>query len=858
MSDATFQLGAFLDDAGDRTDEAVAYEADDLTTHGVIVGMTGSGKTGLGVVMMEEALRQNIPTLVIDPKGDMGNLLLTFPDLSADDFAPWVPRDTDPAETAETWRSGLEGWGLAPNHIAELRDGHRFCVLTPGSTAGLPVNLIGSLAPPVGAGAGTDGEAVTDEIEALVSGILGLVGITADPLADREHILLANIIATAWAAGETLDLATLLTRIQDPPMRKLGVIELDQFFPKADRTKLMMKLNGLLASPGFAPWTQGAPLDVESLLWDENGRAACTVLYLAHLSESERQMVVSLVLSKMVTWMRGQSGSTDLRALIYMDEVYGYVPPTAQPPSKKPILTLFKQARAFGVGVVLSTQNPVDLDYKAISNAGTWMIGRLQTERDKARLLDGMSSAAGAVDLKALSETISGLGKRQFLMQRTGGSAPRRFGVRWAMSYLAGPLSKDQVGRLPGQAEAAAALTASTGGAAAAPSAAAPGQPAAQPEPTAQPEPAAQPAPVEPGAQLEQAAPATQGVPAAPPAPAEPAEQAEPVAQPGPPAAPALEALGDLADDETPTMPQVADGIPVRFVDAAAPWAADLGAVAGGQRWEPAVVARVELLYDEGEFRAEETYEAVFFPLPAEPSADTVRAVDYDDRDLLEAAPHAGGFALPTAKTATKTFFTNLERSLKDRLYRGRTTELLTNPELKLTGRPGESREQFEARASEAARAAADAEADKLRVQLTSKADRIRTAIAKEQERLQTAQTTASTSRTDELISGAGSVFGALMGGRRSSRSIATAVRSVSAKRGRTTRAAEKVEQYGARIEDHTEDLTELEATLADAIVELDERWALVATATQVVPVPLEKNDITVSQVALAWVPVTR
>ena len=841
MSDATFQLGAFLDDAGDRTDEAVAFEADDLTTHGVFVGMTGSGKTGLGVVMMEEALRQNIPTLVIDPKGDMGNLLLTFPDLSADDFAPWVPRDTDPAETAETWRSGLEGWGLAPNHIAELRDGHRFCVLTPGSTAGLPVNLIGSLAPPVGSGAGTDGEAITDEIEALVSGILGLVGIAADPLADREHILLANIIATAWAAGETLDLATLLIRIQDPPMRKLGVIELDQFFPKADRTKLMMKLNGLLASPGFAPWTQGAPLDVESLLWDENGRAACTVLYLAHLSESERQMVVSLVLSKVVTWMRGQSGSTDLRALIYMDEVYGYVPPTAQPPSKKPILTLFKQARAFGVGVVLSTQNPVDLDYKAISNAGTWMIGRLQTERDKARLLDGMSSAAGAVDLKALSETISGLGKRQFLMQRTGGSAPRRFGVRWAMSYLAGPLSKDQVGRLPGQAEAAAALTARTGGAGVAATATAPSD-AATPTADAAPD-------SESATSTADAAPNAE-----PAAPTEPAAQAAPAA----PVAPVAVGLGDLADDETPTMPQVADGIPIRFVDAAAPWAADLGAVAGGQRWEPAVVARVELLYDEGEFRAEETYEAVFFPLVVEPTADTARAVDYDDRDLLEAVPHAGGFALPAAKIASKTFFTNLERSLKDQLYRGRTTELLTNPELKLTGRPGETREQFEARASEAARAAADAEADKLRVQLTTKADRIRTAIAKEQERLQTAQTTASTSRTDELISGAGSVFGALMGGRRSSRSIATAVRSVSAKRGRTTRAAEKVEQYGARIEDHTEDLTELETTLADAIVELDERWALVATATLVVPVPLEKNDITVSQVALAWVPVTR
>lgn len=819
MSDAAFALGAYLDDTGERTDEATAYKADDLTTHGVIVGMTGSGKTGLGVVMMEEALRNNIPTLVIDPKGDMGNLLLTFPNLSADDFAPWVPRETDPAETAETWRSGLEGWGLATEHIAALRDGHRFCVLTPGSTAGMPVNLIGNLAPPDT----TDSEAITDEISALVSGILGLVGIDADPLADREHILLANIIAAAWTAGETLDLATLLTRVQDPPMRKLGVIELDQFFPKADRTKLMMKLNGLLASPGFAPWTQGAPLNVESLLWDADGRAACTVLYLAHLSESERQMVVSLVLSKVISWMRGQSGSTDLRALIYMDEVYGYVPPTAEPPSKKPILTLFKQARAFGVGVVLSTQNPVDLDYKAISNAGTWMIGRLQTERDKSRLLDGMSSAAGSVDLSALSETISGLGKRQFLMQRTGGSAPKRFGVRWAMSYLAGPLSKDQVGLLPGQADGAAAL-------------------------------AAQSVAASPGATSPAAAPS----PSPDELPSPPPEVAAPVAaQPVASAAP-TPGTSSLADDETPTMPEVAEGTPVRFLDPAAPWAADIGSTAGGPRLEPAVVARVQLLYDEGDFRSEETYEAVFFPLSTDPAPESARVVDYDDRDLTEVAPAGAAFALPDAKVATKAYFTTLQRALTDHLYRSRSTELFTNPTLKLAARPNETREEFEARAKGVAEADADLEANELRKKLAVKADRIRATMAKDQERLSSAETTASTSKTDELISGAGSVFGALMGGRRSSSSIATAVRSVASKRGRSTKAKEKVEQYAARLEDHQEGLGELEANLADAIVEIDERWAEVATLTEVQQVPLEKNDINVTQLALVWVPTAR
>lgn len=395
---------------------------------------------------------------------------------------------------------------------------------------------------------------------------------------------------------------------------------------------------------------------------------------------------------------------------------------------------MFKQARAFGVGVVLSTQNPVDLDYKAISNAGTWMIGRLQTERDKSRLLDGMSSAAGSVDLSALSETISGLGKRQFLMQRTGGSAPKRFGVRWAMSYLAGPLSKDQVGLLPGQADGAAAL-------------------------------AAQSVAASPGATSPAAAPS----PSPDELPSPPPEVAAPVAaQPVASAAP-TPGTSSLADDETPTMPEVAEGTPVRFLDPAAPWAADIGSTAGGPRLEPAVVARVQLLYDEGDFRSEETYEAVFFPLSTDPAPESARVVDYDDRDLTEVAPAGAAFALPDAKVATKAYFTTLQRALTDHLYRSRSTELFTNPTLKLAARPNETREEFEARAKGVAEADADLEANELRKKLAVKADRIRATMAKDQERLSSAETTASTSKTDELISGAGSVFGALMGGRRSS-----------------------------------------------------------------------------------------
>ena len=344
-------LGETLDaDERERTGNRLDVDPDDLTTHGVIVGMTGSGKTGLGVVLLEEALRSGIPTLVLDPKGDMTNLALRFPGLSAEEFGPWVPEGTDAAETATMWKDGLASWGLDGSHIEGLADASDVTVYTPGSDAGVPLNLIGSLAAPVS----DDQEAINDEIEGLVSGLLSMIGIDADPLSSREHILLTNLVARAWGDGSALDLGVLVQQVQDPPIRKLGVLELESFYPAKDRTKLAMKLNGLLASPSFAAWAEGVPLDMGSLLSTENG-ATCSVIYLAHLSEEERQFVVTLVLSKLVTWMRGQSGTPNLRALVYMDEVFGYVPPTAAPPAKKPILTILKQARAFGVGMVLST-----------------------------------------------------------------------------------------------------------------------------------------------------------------------------------------------------------------------------------------------------------------------------------------------------------------------------------------------------------------------------------------------------------------------------------------------------------------------------------------------------------------------
>jgi hypothetical protein len=460
-------LGTRLDgDTAEPTGERLELESDRLTTHGVIVGMTGSGKTGLGVVLLEEVLSSGVPALILDPKGDMGNLLLNFPDFGPSDFQPWVDEAEAAREgitvaelaarTADKWKQGLSGAGIGAEDMRSLREKVDMRVITPGSTAGIPLNVIGDLSPPPGSFE-EHAETVRDEIEGLVSGLLVMAGLDADPLTSREHILLSNLVDYAWREGRSLDLATLLLQVQDPPLRRLGVFELDKFFPPNDRSKLAMRLNGLMASPSFAEWMMGEPVDAERLLRAPDGRPRATIVHLAHLSDSERQFVVTLLLTKLVTWMRGQPGTSELRALVYADEVAGLAPPSAEPPTKKPILTLYKQARAHGVGVVMATQNPVDLDYKLMSNAGTWMIGRLQTERDKARILEALQAASGDSDLPKWDARIGQLGKRQFLLKSAASSAPILFTTRWAMSYLRGPLTRSELSRLGQAVEASPA-----------------------------------------------------------------------------------------------------------------------------------------------------------------------------------------------------------------------------------------------------------------------------------------------------------------------------------------------------------------------------------------------------------------
>jgi len=782
-------LGTSPDD-----DSPVFYDSANLTTHGVIVGMTGSGKTGLGVVMLEEALLSGVPTLIIDPKGDMGNLLLSFPNLLPTDFMPWISESEaggDAAnaavEKAQVWKDGLARSGIEPERIKKLRNTVDFSIYTPGSKAGIPLNIIGSLNAPSD---DSDPESMLDEIEGYASSLLALVGIDSDPLSSREHILLSNIINHYWSQGKNLDLGMLIGLVQQPPMRKLGVIDLDSFYPPGDRVKLAMKLNGLAASPSFSSWTEGPDLDIERMLFGDNGKPQSAVVSLSHLSDEERQFVVTLLLSKMVTWMRKQSGTSDLRALIYMDEVFGYVPPIGSPPSKKPILTILKQARAFGVGLVLSTQNPVDIDYKAISNAGTWMIGRLQTDQDKKRLLDGMSASDGSVDIKALGDTISHLDKRQFVLHSTKASAPQLFGTRWAMSYLPGPLTREQISALTTdeQRKAVSSATAAQPGTAA-PVALADNESAVAPQ-TAD------------NVQVRYLDP---GV--------------------------------DYADDigASATGKRLKAGVAVRvemlFDDTKAKlrheveWEAIITPLDGPLDSDDAI----EVDYDDRDLISKEPDGAIY---------------------VLPDAKIKNKTYFTSAQKAIKDhIYSNEELEL---FY---NSELKVYSRIGESRDDFESR--CEKVADEGADKDADKlrkvlakKIDRVNASIKKAEDKYREiqfdAISRKQDQ-----------RTSQVIDIAGGVLGSLLGGRRSTRSMITSGVRRNQSKGRMAQKAEErlktaENRYAALIEDREE----LESELGDDLNDIQDDWSAKIHEIESVIVGLEKTDITIDDVALVWIPV--
>ena len=774
-----FYLGGPVDPTtGKRTPgQTTHYEASDLTTHGVVVGMTGSGKTGLGIIYLEEALRSGIPTLILDPKGDMTNLLLTFPNLAPSDFEPWidpaVAQDSSvadvAADTAQLWTNGLARWDLSGADIGALRDRAGFTIYTPGSTAGVPLNVVGSLAAPEGS-FDDRAEALRDEIQGFTAGLLGMVSIEADPISSRENVLIANLIEHAWRNGQSLGMDTLLGWIQRPPIRRLGVFDVEAFFPADDRLDLAMKLNGLLASPGFGTWMDGAALDIQRLLWDADGRPQAAVIYLAHLSDEERQFVVTLILSKLITWMRAQPGSGDLRVLAYMDEVFGFVPPTANPPAKRPILTLLKQARAFGVGLLLSTQNPVDLDYKAMSNAGTWCIGRLQTERDKARILEALTSVSGEVDVEQLDNEISGLAKRSFLLHNTRDREPQLFTTRWAMSYLRGPLTPTQITSLTPDRPTRSETTAPTGTA---------------------------------------------------------------------------ETTTATVDDSTVAiMPPVADGVAIFHLDPAAEWSHTVGSSAVPTHYEAGAAVRIVARYDDTRAGVDHVaeWEAVVFPL-ADDIGDPIE-VDHDSRDFVEGGDVSVPYELPAARIDTKRFWSSLSSALKERMYREGKVAVYKNATLKMYSRVGESQEDFISRCDEAADNAADDATAKLKGKYEKQLRRVQLAIDKYAAQ---ADAAAQDARSGDIDLATGTVFDMLTG-RSRSRSISSATKARRA-------AQRKVDAATDRVEAKVAEYEVLQEEFQDEVADLVAEWDQKATDIEEVTIGLEKNDITVSDTVLVWIP---
>ncbi len=801
-----FYLGRRFDPEQQKTkSDLLLFESRKLVTHGFIVGMTGSGKTGLACDLIEEAAIDGIPAMVIDPKGDLSNLLLTFPDLRPEDFAPWVNEDdarrqgvaTDQfaAQQAELWRAGLAKWGQDGERIRRLRSAAEMRIYTPGSNAGLPVSMLSSFAAPPAAIV-EDPELLEERIGSSVASLLGLIGVVADPVKSRETILLATLLQNAWSQGRDLDLATLIREIQQPPVKTLGVLELESFYPAKDRFELAMQLNNLLASPRFAAWMKGAPLDVDSFFHSPSGRPRVTIFSIAHLGDAERMFFVTLLLNQILAWMRTQSGTTSLRSLLYMDEIFGYFPPVSNPPSKTPLLTLLKQARAYGLGVVLATQNPVDLDYKGLANIGTWCIGRLQTERDKARLLDGLEGAAAgqgtSFDRRSIDSLISRLSGRVFLLHSVHASELELFESRWAMSYLRGPLSRDQIKRLAQSAP-------STEGAATEPPAAAPA--------------GTSPAPVMPKAET---------APTSSPRPS----RTRPVLP--------------------PEITQVS--VPVR------------GAVPAGAAliYHPRLLSAAQVRFVDAKNRIDAKQETLFLtevtegPVPVEWNNAEELSMTVTD---LETTLADGAFASVPAAAAQAKNYEKWSRDFSNWIYGSRKLTVFRSVETGLTSRPGEEEREFRIRLQQVAREERDSVAEKLRQKYAPKLAALNERLRRAQAAREREASQATRAKFDTVISFGSTLLGAFLGRKALSASnigkAATTMRSV----GRSMDQAGDVSRADETVEAVQQQLNALEAEFQ---AESEGQGKKVEDrATEIEPIELSptKSNIQVKLIALAWLP---
>lgn len=807
-----FFIGRKYDWKKDRiSEEDVIYDADDLTTHGVVVGMTGSGKTGLCIDVLEEAALNNIPALIVDPKGDIANLLLHFPDLAPDDFEPWMDPDQArrdgkstseaAADVAALWKKGLGDWGISSERIAAVRDSVQYAVYTPGSDAGIPVSVLASLDAP-DLDWHENREILVEMISSTATALLALIGVDADPVRSREHILLANILEHYWQKGEGLTLESLIQYIQSPPFERLGALDVEKFYPSDDRFSLAMLLNNLLAAPTFETWREGVALDVERLLWTEEGKARHSIFYLAHLPDNERMFFVTLLLAAVEAWMRKQPGSSSLRTLLYFDEVLGFLPPVSKPPSKPLMIRLLKQARAFGLGLLLTTQNPIDLDYKALSNAGTWFIGKLQTEQDKARVLDGLEGITigeSGLDRGKVDKLISSLDKRVFLLHNVHEDDPEVFYTRWAMAYLGGPVTRAKLAdlnqlvgaevpasRMPKGRESAELK----GAVASAPSAAAPSQEGTSHRPT---------------------------VPTG---------------------------FDDVLLPNNVTLSQALHNAGL-----------DAGkAEPGGLRYKPILLAQAAIRYLDRKHNIDHQREVSALV----PDPDRRGMIRWEEhlgspipRDSLSGTALSGSqFSLLEEPLSDKTLLKSMQTDFQDYLYHDAPLTLFYNPDLDLVAQPGVTSAQFREQCAEAARDLRDEDEDTLREKYEKKLKALQDKIEREQRELAEDEAELSSRKMEELATHAENVLG-MFSGSRSRRSVSTSL----TKRRMTAKAKADVEESREVIEDYQKDFKQMEEELTQELEELEDRWAKAATEVEEMKITPYKKDIHVEVFGVAWMP---
>ena len=777
------------------------YDSKDLVTHAVCVGMTGSGKTGLCLGLLEEAAIDGIPAIVIDPKGDLANLMLTFPQLRGEDFAPWINEDDArknglspgdfATQQAELWKKGLGEWGQSGARIQKLKDAAEFVIYTPGSNAGIPVSILKSFAAP--------SQDILDDVELLrervgttTTSLLGLIGVEADPIKSREHILLSTILDQAWRKGQDLDLAALIQQIQTPPVSKVGVLDLDSFYPSKDRFALAMQLNNLLAAPGFSAWLEGDALDVGKMLYSPAGKPRIAIFSIAHLSDAERMFFVTLLLSQTLGWIRGQSGTTSLRAILYMDEIFGYFPPVANPPSKAPLLTLLKQARAYGLGVVLATQNPVDLDYKGLANTGTWFIGRLQTERDKARVLEGLEGAAASsgkkFDTQKMEQLLAGLGSRVFLLNNVHEDAPEVFQTRWTLSYLRGPLTRTQIKTLMSEAK---------------------------------------------GKGLEARGGEN--------------DQRGQIASSSSSPRTARLSPGGSRPLLPPEVPQ--QFIPIR------------GAQPSGSRlvYQPMLLGGAQVRFSDSKAGIDVTEDVTVLA----PITEGAVPIDWDHAtdaalalsDLEQVPVEGAAFVAPPVVAGKAKSYDAWGKDFSGWLFRNQKVELLRSPSTKEASRPGESERDFRVRLQQTGREQRDTQSDSLRKKYAPKITALQDRIRRAEHMVERQQTESRSSQLQAAISVGATILGAFMG--RKTISATTIGKATTAIRG-AGRAIKESQDVGQAQENRAA----LEQQLADLEAQFKAETDVLAAATDPLNEKLEtlslkptKANIAIRLVALAWAP---